>query len=168
MKPADAKPFVPVFLVVLALYLGIYYGLEFVRHRKGPWKLEFSGSSRGEPVVQIQQSTLNLTNVTLIFHGEEATNRLSWQTFSGSAAIYKIKVSFGEVKQPVPFGRLLYQDLTFLPGVLTFDFYGHEIEILPRVLVVNKREFPWQSGTTIDLWPTNKPATLPQPPKQRG
>ena len=156
MKPAAAaKPFLIVFLVVLALYLGSFYGLEFLRHHQGPWQLEFGANTQNEPTVTIRQPASRLTNLTLVFHGEKVTNQ------AGS-------VSFGAVKQPVPFGRLLYQDLTFLPGVLTFDFYGHEIEMLPRVLVVNKREFPWQSGTTIDLWPTNKPATPPQPPKQRG
>ena len=156
MKPAAAaKPFLIVFLVVLALYLGSFYGVEFLRHRKGPWQLEFGASNQSEPVITIHQPASQLTNLTLVFHGEKVTNN------AGS-------VSFSKVKQPVPFGRLLYEDLTFLPGVLTFDFYGHEIEMLPRVLVVNKREFPWQSGATIDLWPTNKPATPPQPPKQRG
>lgn len=156
MKPAAAaKPFLIVFLVVLALYLGSFYGVEFLRHRKGPWQLEFGANNQNEPVVIIRQQASQITNLTLVFHGEKVTNN------AGS-------VSFSKVKQPVPFGRLLYEDLTFLPGVLTFDFYGHEIEMLPRVLVVNKREFPWQSGATIDLWPTNKPATLPQPPKQRG
>ena len=156
MKPAAAaKPFLIVFLVVLALYLGSFHGLEFFRHRKGPWQLDFSANNQSEPIVVIRQPANQITNLTLVFHEEKVTNN------AGS-------VSFGKVKQPVPFGRLLYQDLTFLPGVLTFDFYGHEIEILPRVLVVNKKEFPWRSGTTIDLWPTNKPATPPQPPKQRG
>ena len=156
MKPAAAaKPFLLVFLVVLALYLGSFYGLEFLRHRKGPWQLDFGANNQSEPTVIIRQPASQITNLMLIFHGEKVTNN------AGTA-------SFDKVKQEPPFGRLLYQDLTFLPGVLTFDFYGHEIEILPRVLVVNKKEFPWQSGTTIDLWPTNKPATLPQPPKQRG
>ena len=156
MKPAAAaKPFLIIFLVVLAFYLGSFHGLEFLRHRKGPWQLEFGANNQSEPTVIIRQPANQITNLTLIFHGEKVTNN------AGTA-------SFAKVKQSLPFGRLLYEDLTFLPGVLTFDFYGHEIEVLPRVLVVNKREFPWQSGTTIDLWPTNKPATPPQPPKQKG
>jgi hypothetical protein len=51
--------------------------------------------------------------------------------------------------------------------VVTFDLFGHEIELLPRALIVNKRSIPWQSGATIDLWPTNKPAVPPHPPKVR-
>jgi hypothetical protein len=43
--------------------------------------------------------------------------------------------------------------------------FGHEIELMPRVLVVNKTEIPWRSGATIDIWPTNKPAEPPKPLK---
>jgi hypothetical protein len=139
-----------------------------LRHRKGPWELEFSGSGPGEPAVRIEQGAMQVSNITLLFHGEKATNSPADSSSNGPSGSNWVKMPFAEVKRTPPFGRLLYQDLTFLPGVLTFDFYGHEIEIMPRVLVVNKREYPWRSGTTIDLWPTNKPATPPQPPKQRG
>ena len=79
----------------------------------------------------------------------------------------QVRVAFEKVKTPVPFGKVIFEDLTFLPGVVTFDLFGHEIELLPRTLIVNKRGIPWQSGVTIDLWPTNKPAEPPHPPKVR-
>jgi hypothetical protein len=47
---------------------------------------------------------------------------------------------------------------------VTFDLFGHEVELLPRVLIVNKREIKWNSQAKIELWPTNK---LPHPPKPR-
>ena len=77
------------------------------------------------------------------------------------------RVLFDRVKQPVPFGKVIYEDLTFLPGVVTFDLFGHEIELLPRALIANKKQVAWQSGVTVDLWPTNKPAEPPHPPKAR-
>ena len=52
--------------------------------------------------------------------------------------------------------------LFVLPGVITFDLFGHEIELMPRTLVINKKEVPWKSESVIELWPTNK---LPQPLK---
>src|SRR6185436_10633530 len=73
-------------------------------------------------------------------------------------------VSFDRPRKPVPFGKVIYEDLTQLPGVVTFDLFGHEVELLPRALIVNKREIKWSSQATIGLWPTNK---LPQPPKPR-
>jgi hypothetical protein len=30
------------------------------------------------------------------------------------------------------------------------------VELLPRVLVVNKKEIPWQSEAVLELSPTNK------------
>lgn len=142
------------FLAVLAAYLLVFYGLEHLRHRNGPWEVEFRPNNTGESSVVVAQPARGLTGVTLAFHGESTTNQPG-------------RVVFEKVKTPVPFGTVIYEDLTFLPGVVTFDFFGHEIELLPRTLIVNKRKVPWQSGVTIDLWPTNKPAEPPHPPKVR-
>jgi hypothetical protein len=66
----------------------------------------------------------------------------------------------------VIFGRVLYEDLTILPGVVTFDLFGHEIELLPRTLIINKKEIPWKSESVLELWPTNKPVQPPKPAHQ--
>ena len=142
------------FLAVLALYLGCFYGLEHLRHRHGGWVVDFQATAQGFPALVVSQPHASLTNLTLVLRGEQMTNGPG-------------HVAFDRVKQPVPFGRVLYEDLTFLPGVVTLDLYVHEVELLPRVLIANKREIPWQSWATIDLWPSNKPATPPQPPKAR-
>jgi len=49
----------------------------------------------------------------------------------------------------------------FSAGSRDVDLFGHEIEILPRVLIINKKTVPWESGATLELWPTNKPAVPP-------
>ena len=143
------------FAGVLVLYLGLFYGLEHFRNRKGGWSVEFESAAGTPPTVRISHAALGLSNVTLRLQGESTTNVMQ-------------RVTFDHVLRPVPFGRVLYEDLTFLPGVLTFDLFGHEVELVPRILMVDKREVPWQPGATVDLWPTNKPATPPQPPKARG
>ena len=33
----------------------------------------------------------------------------------------------------------------FLPGVATMNLLGHEIELMPRTLVVDKKEVPWNT-----------------------
>jgi hypothetical protein len=149
------KTVVLLFAAVLALYLILFYGIEQIRRRKGGWVVDFQGGPGGTPALVVSQGSLAVSNITLLFHGESLTNS------SG-------QVRFDRVQRPLPFGRVIYEDLTFLPGVVTFDLFGHEIELVPRVLVADKREIPWQSGSTIDLWPTNKPATPPHPPKSRG
>ncbi len=148
----NAKSIILSFFVVLALYSATFYGIEYVRHRNGPWQVNFQVDASGDPFVEIAQTHLNLSGAKIFFHGEHATNAPG-------------TVQFDRVLQPVPFGKVIYEDLTFLPGVVTFDLFGHEIEILPRILIVNKRAIPWQSGATLDLWPTNKPALPPRPPK---
>jgi hypothetical protein len=145
------KAVVAVFFGAAVFYFASFYGLEFLRHRRGPWEVSFRQDAQGNPEATVTQPALGLKDIKLVFHGEAATNT------AGS-------VRFDGVERAPMFGSLIYHDLTFLPGVVTFDFFGHEIELLPRVLVVNKQEIPWQSGVTVDLWPTNKPSQPPRPP----
>jgi len=143
-----------VFVGVAGFYFAAFYGMEYLRERKGPWELEFNPNRGGTPALVITQPALGVKDVTILFRGEFSTNTPGVVRFDG-------------VERAPRFGRLLFHDLTFLPGVLTFDFFGQEVELLPRVLVVNKREIPWHTGATIELWPTTKPAQPPQPPKRR-
>jgi hypothetical protein len=143
------------FLIVLVLYLGAFHGLEYLRHWKGPWELAFRADAQGTPEVLISQFALRLRDARLVFHGENMTNAPG-------------TVSFDRVDRQPPLGRVIYHDLTFLPGVVTLDLFGHEIELLPRALIVDKQPFPWRSGQTIDLWPTNKPAQPPRPPRKKS
>jgi len=144
-----------VFVAAAMFYVAAFWGIEHLRHRKGPWEVAFGSDAQGNATLTIAQPSLKLTDVRLVLRGERATNEPA-------------TVRFDRVLRPVPFGRVIYEDLTFLPGVVTFDLFGHEVELLPRALVANRQAIPWQSGVTIDLWPTNKPAVPPQPPKKRA
>ena len=45
----------------------------------------------------------------------------------------------------------------FLPGVVTMNLLGHEIELMPRTLVIDKKEVPWNTvGGRITLKPSPK------------
>lgn len=149
------KPLVALFFGVVVLYFGAFYGLEYARHRKGPWEVDFRTDPEGNPTLAITQPALGLRDVTIVLHGERATNAAT-------------RVAFDRPLRPVPFGAVIYEDLTFLPGVVTFDLFGHEVELLPRNLIANRKEIPWSSGVTLDLWLTNKPAEPPKPPRARG
>ena len=150
-----AKPIALLFVAVLGLYLAVFYGIERARQHKGPWTVDFQTNVDASPVLIVSQAKLGLSNVRIVVHGENARNATG-------------RVSFDQVKRPVPFGKVIYEDLTFLPGVVTFDLFGHEIELLPRALIANKRLVAWQSGITVELWPTNKPVEPPHPPKTRS
>ena len=140
------------FVVVLMLYIGVFNGIEWWRHRRGAWEVTFLTDASGNPAVIIYQPALNISSVELVFLGEHVlrTNLAE-------------KVLFDRPLKQVPFGHVLYEDLTVLPGVVTFDLFGHEIELLPRVLFINKKEIPWRSDSIVELSETNKPATPPKP-----
>jgi hypothetical protein len=142
------------FSAVVLLYVAVFYGLEHARQRKGPWDVAFLTNAQGSPVIVVSQPRLGLSDLTIVFHGENASNTTG-------------RVLFDRVRRPTPFGNVIYEDLTFLPGVVTFDLFGHEIELLPRTLIANKNQIRWQSAAVIDLWPTNKLAEPPRPPKAR-
>lgn len=141
-----------VFVVVLAFYFGGFHALEYVRTRKGPWQVAFEPNSGGSPAIVIAQPSVGVTGTKIVFHGESTTNPAA-------------SVRFDKVEKNAAFGEVIYEDLTFMPGVVTFNLFGHEVELMPRVLVINKREIPWQSSANIDVWPTNKPAIPPLAPK---
>ena len=58
----------------------------------------------------------------------------------------------------VPFGQVLFTDLTYLPGTVSFEVFGHEVELLPRTLIVDRQEVPWKSGA--EKGATGRPVPL--------
>jgi len=137
------KHFVVAFLIALAVYFVAYTSIEHRRNRKGPWEVTFMARPTAGPSIMIHQPALHLTNVAINFAGNTVT------ATNGSSTLV-----FGQprpVPYDVPFGKCLFMDTTFLPGTLTFQLFGHEIELLPRVLIIDHREYPWQSNTNIQL-----------------
>ena len=150
----SAKSVAVCFVTVLVLYLMVFNGIEFLNHRNGPWEVSFMSDALGNPAIAVYQPKLNISTVEIIFSDEKIQQTNLSQ-----------RVSFDQHLKPVPFGAVIYDDLRTLPGVVTFNLLGHEIELLPRVLIVNKREVPWKSDSTLELSAANKPAQPPRPPK---
>lgn len=137
------KHLVVAFVLALAVYTLLYSTIEHRRTRKGPWSVTFT-QSESAPTLIIDQPNLGLTNVQLRFVGSPApTNVPSTLSFRQPRP----------VPFEVPFGQCVFMDATFLPGTLTFQLYGHEIELLPRVLIIDHEEHPWVSGSTLTLPP---------------
>jgi hypothetical protein len=91
----------------------------------------------------VNQSSLNISNVQLVFVGERLTN---------SPGV----VRFDRPLQPIPFGKTKFEDLTYLPGSVVFNFFGHEVELLPRTMYVNRKERAWSNGPIHLLTPAEK------------
>ena len=133
------------FAIALLLYLAGFFLIEHYRNVKGPWRVSFRADSHGQPSIAISLGLLNISNVTLVFQGEQISN------FKSEATVF-----FDQPKTNVPFGKVLFLDTTFLPGTVTFDLFGHEIELRPRTLVVDLREIAWKSGAMIRTAPKRK------------
>lgn len=133
------------FLIALLVYAAAYLLIENRRTRKGPWEVSFWVENR-TPVVAINQVALGITNAQIHFPGESA----AWTNG-------RVTLRFGEARAvpfEVPFGRCIFMDATFLPGTLTFQLFGHEIELLPRVIMIDHEERPWRRGEPILLRPS--------------
>jgi hypothetical protein len=149
------KPVLGGLLLAVAIYTAGFAFDQHLRTRRGPWLVAFTTGPSGDPAVVVNQPKLNIVNLRIVFAGETATHAPG-------------TVVFDTPQKPVPFGHVKFEDLTYLPGTVTFDFFGHEIELLPRTLYLNRRAHAWKSDETITLTPADKPAALPVPnPKKQ-
>ena len=133
------------FGIAVLVYIIFYAGIEDRRTRKGPWQVTFTNDSSGAPALLINQTNLALTNVLITFPGE--TNRAP-----SASLVFSQPQS---VPYDIPFGKCVFMDTTFLPGTIVFDSFGHEIQLIPRVLTIDKKEMPWESGKTVAVNGTN-------------
>ena len=141
------KPLLLALGIALLVYVTFYTAIERRRNIKGPWEVTFASDISGVPSIQINQTTLGITNVQIRFVG--TTNSL------GRGAR---KLNFAEaravpfdVPAGAPFGQCVFLDTTFLPGTVVFDLFGHEIQVLPRVLTIDRAERAWRPGEIIEL-----------------
>jgi hypothetical protein len=142
-------------LLALLIYAGGFSLDQHLRTRRGPWQVTFTRESSGAPAIWVQQPKLGLRDIRIVFEGEPSTHSTG-------------TVAFNFPRKPVPFGRVKFEDLTYLPGTVTLDLFGHEVELLPRTLYVNRKAHPWKSGEVITLTAADKPVSLPEPdPKKR-
>jgi hypothetical protein len=142
------------FCLALAIYCLFFSCDMALRKRKGPWEVQFHTNAAGHAAITVNQPTLHITNVQIVFLNEIATK-------TG-------RVTFDRPQQPLPFGKTKFEDLTYLPGSVAFDFFGHELELLPRTLYLNKKEQPWTPNSIHELTPSQKlPADASHDPRDK-
>lgn len=149
MKKSDnlLRHLVIPFGIAVLVYAISYTWIEHRRTRKGPWEVTFSNDASGAPTLVINQPALAITNLQITFPGE--TNRTN------------ASLSFRQPQQvpwDLPYGKCVFMDTTFLPGTIAIDLFGHEIQLIPRVLTIDQKNVPWESGKTIVVTSTNAPA----------
>ena len=142
--------FLSVGFVTLLVYALVFYWVENRRQKNGPWEVIFTREG-DSPALVINHPGSGLTNVTLVFAEANAV----------IAPPQTIRFPHGQVAPfDLPFGKCVFLDTLFLPGTVACELFGHEIQILPRTLTIDRIERPWRPGEKILL--TNRPpATLP-------
>lgn len=138
------KPLAALFAGTLTLYFIAYTGIEHHRARNGPWRLAFTNDPAGAALLVINQPRLAITNVQIVFPGAA----LAPASPAAPPAWDQARV----VPFDAGFGRCVFLDTTTQPGTVVLEIGGHEIQLLPRALTIDKKERPWQSGETISLY----------------
>jgi hypothetical protein len=145
-----AKHLTLVFVMALSLYVAVYSCDRHLRVRKGAWQVTFQQSTNGEPSITVQEPVLGITNVTILFVGESLPTNVP-----------PTSVVIDIPRKPLPFGEIIFDDLMYLPGTVTFNFFGHIVELIPRALFINGREHAWRPNALYPLSPADKPARAP-------
>ncbi|MCX8157281.1 MAG: hypothetical protein N3J91_12685 [Verrucomicrobiae bacterium] len=144
MQPSSFRRQVLVIAAVtLAFYVAAFYGIEWWRERLGPWEVTFLSASNRPPALVIHQSRLGIEKVEVVFEGE-------------TAAPTNVVMRFDQPQRAVPWGTVVHQDPVKFPGVVTLQVFGHEVEMMPRVLSLNRRAVPWSPQATHRLAPQDK------------
>ncbi len=136
------------FIAVLAFYTFAWRGMEHLRTRNGPWVVRFTSLTNDTATVTINNHKLGITNALLRFTG------------TGVPAGTSEEITFDKVTVKPPFGKFFYQDLTFLPGVITMDLFGHQVELRPRNLAVGTNQIAWKQDLVIERAALDNPVPI--------
>jgi hypothetical protein len=126
-------------VIAVVFYVAAFGWIEHRRTFNGPWEAAFRADAAGTPTLRISQTNLHISQ-TILFAGQTVR-----------PAPFSRTIVFGLTPTNLPFGELLYEDPTFLPGSVTMRLFGHTVELLPRVLTVDKKEYPWRTGAVIEV-----------------
>jgi hypothetical protein len=131
-------------VVTVLVYVALFAWIEHRRNRLGPWEVVFTRTPDQLPCVEIHQPKLDIRDVRLVFPNLATAGEQS----------LPVRETFDEAR-PTPFdlplGRCVFLDTISLPGNVTIEVGGHQVQLLPRMLTVDGVERPWQSGITIAI-----------------
>ena len=133
------------FVIALALYATLFRFIESRRTAQSPWVVWFEVDATGHTKLEISQQSLGLGPVEIRFVAA-TTN----------AVLARTQVVFKNprpVPRPMPAGRCLFEDLTFLPGTVALNVAGTGLQMLPRALTIGTNEFSWRNARVIEVQP---------------
>jgi hypothetical protein len=126
--------------VLVVLGLGFFVLVKLGRGGREPWELEFTANPAGQVNITIKNDTLRISPVLI------QTNVPSPLDFQHA----KIRM---KRRTELPVGKLVFCDVTRLPGRLTLEIGGHTLDVMERALIVNGEEISWQRAVQggVDL-----------------
>lgn len=144
------------FGVAVLLYAITYTAIERRRAAKGPWEVTFTQEAAGAPAILINQPALGITNVQITFSESSATDTDGRKPPEVTTPDEPETLTFRQPRKTpfeVPFGKCVFLDTVFLPGTVALELFGHQIQLMPRVLTIDGAEQPWRSNEQIKLNP---------------
>ena len=145
------------FAIAIVIYTFFYSTDQSLRSKDGGWEVTFTTNQFGAPMLQASLMSKGIENCSVVFNGEKLPPDFKPVTTNLVTPI--------QLPVAVPFGQWFYADLTYLPGVVTFNLFGedgnatgrrHEVELLQRGLVVNRKKHDWQPSLKIEVSPKDK------------
>ncbi len=150
-------PFVAgMFVLALGVYVLLYSTDQNLRSKDGGWQVTYTTNQVGTPMLVVNLSSAGIADRAVIFNGETVS--------AGFRPFTTNYVTPTHLPVAVPFGQWFHGDLTYLPGVVTFNLFGadanatgprHEVELQKRGLVVNRKRHDW-NGPPVELSPADK------------
>ncbi|MFN7138409.1 MAG: hypothetical protein ACK4UN_03615 [Limisphaerales bacterium] len=136
------KPLIITFLLAVVLYVVSFAWIQHKRENKGPWIVEFQTDDQGVPSLLVNQPFLGISNQVITFADQALEERNLSEVVHFKGPIPATNAPFGEV---------VFQDPTFLPGTIAFNFWTHGVELMPRTMIINKEEVNWNTQPNIVL-----------------
>ena len=130
----------------LALYVFGFWFIERQRVVDDPWEVSFMTNSTGIVKLTVRQESKKLGPVTVQF----SETKPAADTFTETIRFDTPR----PVPFPVPGGRCVFQDTTFLPGTVVLEFGSNTVQMIPRALTINTNEFAWESGKVVRIGAT--------------
>ena len=151
-------PFVVgMFVIAIVVYAIFYSTDQTLRSKDGGWEITFTTNQMGTPMLELSLPSKGIENCSVVFDGETVPPDFEPVTTNLVTPVH--------LPVAVPFGQWFYADLTYLPGVVTFNFFGedgnatgrrHEVELLQLGLVVNREKHEWKPALKIEVSPKDK------------
>ncbi len=139
------KQMILVFALAAIAYFAIFAFIENRRTRNGPWSVTFASDASGVATVTVNEPNLKISNFRITFPAQSIP-------ITNTALLFQPPKP---VPFDIPFGKCIFEDTTFQPGTVVLELFGHEIQLMPRVLTIDKKEIPWQSDFVVSITTTN-------------